>query len=1098
MVSARHVVLGAALAIAFLFRFAGLAHDVAEGFSYHPDTAKQVRAVERFVQGDYLHRVGQSDYDGYAYFNSRLVEFLWRAWSAGAAAAAALIGIEPADGGDSALTFLWLKLLLNATLSTLAIAVVWRFANEAFGLAVATLAAVFLALSPVDVAACHYATADTTAGVFALVAVSFAFRVFRYGRARDSVLATLFTVLAAATKYHAVFAAVPVAGAHVARFHASDGLLAAASFRRILLCVVTALLALPLAIPSLLVNPIVQVQDILAFADHIGRFGMPEELAGKGPATVFFFSMQKNLPILVEVTSPFLLVAAVAGIVAAGVGFGVPRERKAVALAAALPITYWFLGVGLRPQSHAVYHTVMTPFVFVLAAAVVVELWRRRPFGTAALRLLAAVVVVGGVVSLWRVASREAFFFSLDDTREVSGDWVAENVPASFPMLGNPYGFERDQPVEFSDGDRGRVRRAENLLAIDTNLRPHPVPHGAQLLRRFALEESPLPLFRNPRIDLWLRTPLLAEGFRVPPLLARLPTSSAADLVIDGGPTFYRDPKEFRVVAEHPVWRTLVASRPLDEVVVRVQAGEFATRVRATVGGVSMEIPLAAAEARAARLRRPRPIRISSGRWFYEVELVTALGDVDVRIATAAPETGLALVEGGDLAGGAVLLAEATGDDASPEIAALAAVSAAQVGESVDPRALERARRSRIGDDDAHDARTYLDALDYLAVEAEEARFAGYEVVERRHPSGGVERRYLRATLRSPQRAVSGRLRGIVEPGHYSANVLLACRSGPPMPLTARLSRLGRDEAVSTTTVECDGQKQFVERRLSLHVADALPDPDLVVEVPAKRAHAIDRIELAPDVARNEAALASVFEMVDGGDPAAAAAEPTAFRPMLALGDRRLAAADRTGAERFWVAAARLRPDRIEPIERLARLGDRLSEETRGAFAADLAALRENALDRPLEPSDGEFAAGVRLSGYRLPAREARAGGAFPLELVWEVSDVEVRAPERLTVWVHAIDAKGNVVFQGDRALLDDLDLDVDRGLTTRRLRQVEVPATVASGSYRIALGLHYLREHRRSRVVSTTLERHGGGIVLPETLTILRSAEEPIALSGR
>ena len=67
------VVLGA------LLRFGGMSHDLHEGQVYHPDTPKQISAVQRFYAGHYFIHVGRRTFDGYPLFHAHLVEFIVRA-----------------------------------------------------------------------------------------------------------------------------------------------------------------------------------------------------------------------------------------------------------------------------------------------------------------------------------------------------------------------------------------------------------------------------------------------------------------------------------------------------------------------------------------------------------------------------------------------------------------------------------------------------------------------------------------------------------------------------------------------------------------------------------------------------------------------------------------------------------------------------------------------------------------------------------------------------------------------------------------------------------------------------------------------------------
>lgn len=69
--------------LAFLLRSVGLYHGLSRGQPFHPDTTKQVQAVENFLHGHLLWYTGSLAYDGYPYglnhVDAALVRILWPA-----------------------------------------------------------------------------------------------------------------------------------------------------------------------------------------------------------------------------------------------------------------------------------------------------------------------------------------------------------------------------------------------------------------------------------------------------------------------------------------------------------------------------------------------------------------------------------------------------------------------------------------------------------------------------------------------------------------------------------------------------------------------------------------------------------------------------------------------------------------------------------------------------------------------------------------------------------------------------------------------------------------------------------------------------------
>lgn len=81
------IAVSAVLAAGVWFRGAGLWHGLDQEIVFHPDEPKQVKRLESYLRGVYVHHVGSRFYDGYPYGLNRVDEGLLRAWQGLAAMA---------------------------------------------------------------------------------------------------------------------------------------------------------------------------------------------------------------------------------------------------------------------------------------------------------------------------------------------------------------------------------------------------------------------------------------------------------------------------------------------------------------------------------------------------------------------------------------------------------------------------------------------------------------------------------------------------------------------------------------------------------------------------------------------------------------------------------------------------------------------------------------------------------------------------------------------------------------------------------------------------------------------------------------------------
>jgi hypothetical protein len=97
-----------------------------------------------------------------------------------------------------------------------------------------------------------------------------------------------------------------------------------------------------------------------------------------------------------------------------------------------------------------------------------------------------------------------------------------------------------------------------------------------------------------------------------------------------------------------------------------------------------------------------------------------------------------------------------------------------------------------------------------------------------------------------------------------------------------------------------------------------------------------------------------------------------------------------------------------------------------------------------------DFGHAIELLGYQVEPSPANAGQALIVKTLWKATDV---LPPFLTVFVHLLDQKGQIVAQHDRqsVLADTLQ----PGDVFMQLHSIDLPAELPPGSYRLSIGLY-------------------------------------------
>lgn len=836
-----------------LFRLGGIFHGVDEGEIYHPDTPKQVHAIERFLDGRLYIHIGLSDYDGYPLFVSYLTALVVRAGGFVVSPLLSLMGVVDADTGPSTLALYSIMRLLNVLLATLAIYVAWRIGRENFGEGAGLVAAIFLALSPADIAACHYASGDTGAAVFGLVSVLFALRIHRLGRWRDYILAGFFASLAFASKYHALVVFGAAGLAHLLRPEFIGRWHKGASIARLAVLGAAAVAGLWFAIPGLRVEPVAMIADIRHFMHYAANFGLPPELQDAGFFGKLLFSLQRNIPIL----SGLLSVPAALGSL-----LMVPRVRRdpRVAVLLVAPVAYFCVGVSLRPFAHPVYHTILTTPVFLLAAVAMA-----RPFSADAgprvwPRYAAMAAFAVSCVLLGHAAYREVYFFRHDDTRRISREWAEENLPDRFIQLPVRYTFESPRfPREHGPETMGLFYFSPSLRAART--REDCLPWFS-----FGVERDALPFFRNPGMTVWLhKLSAVAPDARMP-VFQRTPSQAGDEYLVLDMPEFYRSPRLFEINAGRHVKRAVVSSQPLSNAVVCIAAGDASSRVDLQLGGQRRTVKLAADTSTNIVFDSLRTVLPwGTGYHHYRFRAAARHGGVRVSIAFNAQDAGIDLLQHGMPAPAAPLLRDAALEDRNPTLAALALAAA---GDALPPAAREPLRQLAAPCADPppdprffdvwHITTNYLARIPYREWDAAHMRFEGYHRQDYAlHASGeGTE---LISDHKSPARGLY--VDDVwLEPGCYTARLRIRALVGRDVTGNVQITFLNghstTTNSVLTMPVQLAAGQPHTDYSAAFRMTRLYRNGTLRIDPPPGAGVSIDAFEIRPDPAATLRALA--------------------------------------------------------------------------------------------------------------------------------------------------------------------------------------------------------------------------------------------------
>ncbi|MGA0334467.1 MAG: ArnT family glycosyltransferase, partial [Kiritimatiellia bacterium] len=514
-------------AAGFFLRIHSLSHDLDLGIVYHPDTPKQMVAATKYLQSDYFYRVGNLNYDGYPFFNSRLAAWCYRIIAGPVNGFARHIGLSEPLMQPTLQTFFWITRFLNCLLSTLSIPVAFFLTRRLFNEKAGWLAALMVLLSPLEIMASHTAMNDTGAAFFAFlclwicVEISFQKKPWLYCAFAAAFACGFFT------KYHAALALIPLVLCHLIRFPRRRNWISKAFWIPVLLTTLTGILAAGIANPALALDPRGTFQLIIDFMEYTSNFGMSDEIRALSPLQRWGFGLTHNLPSFRSaLTLPALLLAPLGLLLFF-------RKRPACWITASMALVYLGVALPFKPLAQPQYHTLVLPIFFVLCAGTLLHLFSlpRWKIVSAPLAALLSGWILWG---LYQQTDEVLFYYRLSNSRLLAERWMDRNVPKTFRAAAGHYTLVRQPP---------HVENPDGRIMLSSSFRPHRAPENPDLVTTLNMQDEAFSSFRNPVITLYLhRTDWLNPPVTPSFLFFPAPAPATHNVLFAGAPDFLQTP----------------------------------------------------------------------------------------------------------------------------------------------------------------------------------------------------------------------------------------------------------------------------------------------------------------------------------------------------------------------------------------------------------------------------------------------------------------------------------------------------------------------------------------------------------------------------
>lgn len=516
------------------FRVNGLFHGLDENILFHPDSPKQVRALQHYLHGSLPPRLGNRFYDGYPYGLNQLDAVLLRGVEAVRAPLTAHLAAHrtPTAPLDHTQLF-YAGRLLRALYGMVTLGLIFAAARRwGVGRWMALAAAALYGLAPLGATVTHSVTGDIGVDLFVAMALYAAAALAATGHRRWFFAIGAACGAAFACKFQGALglwlAGLPLLlGLHDGR----------RGWQRLGVATVAVVAgffgALLLANPALLVDSSHAWKDMTDNFVFIQNYGVDPEFLKQPFLTRMGYGLSHNVPFIARCLGWGLVACGLfAGVRCTGFAFAhhpasaTPNDPAAAALnlrkrrialaIASFPWMALFLATALKPEVQPFHFTFLIP-AFALAFAIA---WPTGPVAQRSrkergLRVLMGIFCLCALIEAFGLSRREAFFWQRPDIQKTA---------------------QKFSQQVFDDG-RYSSRKLKTPGVIKT----------------FYLEPAQLPVFRNAPSTLVRPHHAWQLGEQQLPVPS-VPFSAAKDdaWIFMNGPVFPRNNRMFAVPASGP------------------------------------------------------------------------------------------------------------------------------------------------------------------------------------------------------------------------------------------------------------------------------------------------------------------------------------------------------------------------------------------------------------------------------------------------------------------------------------------------------------------------------------------------------------------
>ncbi len=585
------------IALATFLRGAGVYRGIPHEVSFHPDAAKQVKALENYLQGRYIWYADSRFFDGYPYFLNHFDEWMLRAIRPVVERTARFVAVPVDHALPSTPTlYAWtmsLRWFYGVMIVVMTGLIAWRLR---FPFPATAGAMLLVALSPVNIASAHFATGDMACDLFFVLAVLCTLAHARSGRWPWLFAAGIAAGWTFAGKYNGGLAAFYIASyalllalrgpRRIARL-AGMGLLSGGGF------VAGVLIAMPQFTWAFKRT----WRDMRRVLEHVTYYRVPDDFLELPPWSRAWIALSQNTGTVLWGLGILSVLAAVAGLALAWPRWrshrvesaNAPTVRLASLRLALFLFPFLVLGFSLasKLRIHVFYFSWIYPSLAIAAMYALSRLRRSAPAWAVA---LLGLLIIG---ELGLRTPRELYFWQREDAL------TASQLHEGDPVL--------PDTVHHS-------RRAQDRDA------------GEFAIRTYLVEPANIATFRNRHHQ--LRSPDAPAWRQLPVMpLPVIPFDAPnTDWIVFNGPTLPRSDRMIHAPANRPLEVMVVTLEPLEELRLGVQSGSFPAHVRGRFANACIQAKLGANEGRVLPLAPLKPTRVMSdaertGKTLYHYRL---------------------------------------------------------------------------------------------------------------------------------------------------------------------------------------------------------------------------------------------------------------------------------------------------------------------------------------------------------------------------------------------------------------------------------------------------------------------------------------------